>query len=87
MNGHTVKTLSNYETTTKVMNISNANIEGILNLSNYTELKELVCSNNLITEIINIPETLTYLNCENNKIEILTNLPNGMTGLNCKKIK
>ena len=47
----------------------------------YTELKELVCSNNLITEIINIPDTLTYLNCENNKIEILTNLPNGITGL------
>lgn len=67
------------------LNISNKNIEGVLDLKNFSNLEELDCSNNKITEIINIPKTLKYLNCENNKITKLNALPDNLTGINCKK--
>jgi Leucine-rich repeat (LRR) protein len=39
------------------------------------EIDEIDCSNNEITEIINIPSSLKYLNCSNNQITSLLNLP------------
>ena len=56
-----------------ILDISNKDIEGILDLSKYGKLKKLYCSNNKITEIINIPNSLEYLNCSNNKITKLEN--------------
>ena len=72
-----------YKNNIKILNISNKNIKGILDLNKFKYLKELNCSTNEITEIINIPNSLKYLNCSNNKISSLLNLPDGMTGLNC----
>jgi Leucine-rich repeat (LRR) protein len=77
--------LSKFPKDIKILNLSNKNIKGILDLSEFESLEELDCSNNKITEIINIPNTLKYLNCENNEITKLNNLPNNLTGINCKK--
>jgi hypothetical protein len=85
MKKSTIKLLNNYDDNIKVLNILNKNIRGILNLGRFDNLEELYCSNNKITEIINIPKTLKYLNCENNKITKLYNLPDNLTGINCKK--
>jgi len=79
--------LKKYKYDTKILNITNKNIEGILDLSKFKYLEELDCSNNEINEIINIPTNFNYLNCSNNKITSLLNLPDEMTGLNCKKNK
>jgi hypothetical protein len=81
---HTIQILSEINDI-KILNISNKNIEGILNLEDYINLEELYCSNNEITEIINVSNTLKYLNCENNKITKLNELPDNLTGINCKK--
>ena len=76
--------LIKYNTNTKIINISNKNIKGVLDLE-FIELEELYCSNNEIIEIMNIPRTLKYLNCENNQITSLNNLPDDLSGINCKK--
>jgi hypothetical protein len=67
------------------LNISNLNIKGILDLEDFDKIKELDCSNNKITEIINIPWSLAKLNCSNNNIKSLLNLPDSLKTLNCKK--
>ena len=107
-----IKTLKNHK---HLIDLSNKNIKGVLDLENICnplflsnkellkllkynnieklnnkykyviEIDEIDCSNNEITEIINIPYTLKYLNCSYNKITSLLNLPDYMTGLNCKK--
>ena len=74
-----------YDKNTKILDISNKKIEGILCLNDFEKLEELNCSFNEITEIINLPYSLKYLNCSNNKIVNLYKLPNDMIGLNCKK--
>jgi len=60
--------LKKYNYNIKRLNISNKNIIGILDLSNFKNLEELDCSNNKISEIINISNSLKYLNCSNNNI-------------------
>ena len=74
MNENTIKLLNNYNKNTEILNISNKNIKGILDLANFKELTELYCYSNEITEIINIPTFLEYLNCSNNKIQKLGNI-------------
>lgn len=54
------------------INISNKNIKGILNLKKYDKLIELDCSNNQLTQIINISPSLKILNCSNNLIKKIT---------------
>ena len=63
--------LNNYSSKTKILDISNKNIEGILDLDQFQKLEKLDCSNNKITKIINIPITLKYLNCSSNLITSL----------------
>jgi hypothetical protein len=76
--------LKKYNNDIKILKITNKNIEGILDLSKFKYLEELDCSNNNISDIINIQDSLKYLNCSNNKITSLLNLPDEMTGINCK---
>ncbi len=53
------------------LDISNKNIKGILNLSDYPHLKYLDCSHNKITRIICVPDSLIKINCSHNKITII----------------
>jgi len=76
MNNSIKELLSKFNYQTKIINVSNKNIKGILDLDEFENLEELDCSNNKITEISNIPRTLKYLNCSNNQITILNDLPN-----------
>ena len=68
MNNITLKILSNYDKNTKILDISNKEIVGILCLKNFKNLEELNCSFNKITEIYYLPTSLKYLDCSNNKI-------------------
>ena len=52
-------------------------------LTKYINLKVLNCSNNELTELPNLPNTLIELICSNNKLTELTNLPNTLIKLNC----
>lgn len=68
----------------KILNIQNKNIKGTIDLCKFTKLEELYCSDNQITDIINIPNSLQILNCSNNKI-ISLKLPNKFVGLDYTK--
>ncbi len=54
------------------LDISARNIVGIVDLQKFRNLKKFICSHNEITKIINIPETLVYLDCSYNKIKELS---------------
>ena len=65
------------------IDLSNKNISGILDLKNYNfiNLKIVLCNNNNIKKLKNIPEQLTKLNCSNNKLTNIDNLPRNITEL------
>lgn len=65
----------------KVLHLINKS--GILDLENYYKLEILDCSDNNLTEIINIPDTLEELYCQYNKLIKLDNLPSSLCTLNC----
>ena len=54
--------LKSLDKNTKIINISNCGLKGVLDLEDFKNLEELYCSNNEITEIINIPENIKYVN-------------------------
>ena len=86
MNNLTKEILSNYDCKQKIkyLDLSNKNISGILDLEKFKYLEELNCSNNKITNILNLSTTIKYINCSHNKIKSLLNLPNSLIGINCK---
>ena len=63
----TKKILNKYDDDTQKMDISNKNIKGLLDLGEFKKIKILDCSNNKITQIINIPLKLEYLDCSKMK--------------------
>ena len=79
MNNITINILSNYDKNTKIIDISNKKIKGILCLDDFENLEYLDCSFNEITEINKLSSSLKNLNCSNNKIVKLNNLPDYMT--------
>ena len=53
-------------------------------IDKYANLKKLICSNNKLTSLDNLPPTLTYLDCCNNQITSLDNLPPTLEKLYCE---
>lgn len=51
------------------MIINQSNIIGLLDLKKFTNLKKLICSSNEIMRIINLPESLEYLDVSFNKLK------------------
>ncbi len=54
MNNDSIKLLEEYDKKLLILNISNKNINGILDLKKFVKLKELDCSNNKIIEIFKL---------------------------------
>lgn len=75
MNEQTITLLDKYKYNIRYLNISNKNIEGILDLSKFTKLNKLICNNNKIVELKGITNGLLYLDCSYNLITKLTTLP------------
>jgi len=89
METSTIELLKSYDPDITELDISGEaitpTINGILDLSRFVSLKELNCSLNYITSIINFPSTLEILNCNSNMyIESLDNLPVNLIQLDCK---
>ena len=63
--------LNNLDKNTKILNISNCGLKGVLDLEDFKNLEELDCSKNEITEIINIPKNIKCVDCSFNKLEEL----------------
>ncbi len=65
------------------ININFKNIVGSLNFERFTKLKILYCTNNFITSLENLPNSLIELDCDSNEITSLDNLPNSLIELCC----
>jgi hypothetical protein len=68
MEEDTILLLNTFNPNIEILNISNENIIGILNLNKFKKIKILNCSNNKITCIQNIPKTIINLDCSYNNI-------------------
>jgi len=69
--------------TIEEINISNTKITYIPSLSRFTNLKKLNCSYNKLTQLPELPFTLTHLYCYYNKLTVLPKLPSILTDLRC----
>ncbi len=85
MNLNTIGLLKKFSTDTTILELSGYGIEGILDLGNFPVLETLVCVNNTITIITNIPESIKKINCDNNLIMRLeiTPLHTNLIKLSC----
>jgi len=62
----------------KGLYMSYKNLTELLDLSEYTNLKELNCDNNNLTELPELPNSLEILKCYNNNLTSLPELPNSL---------
>ncbi len=67
--------------------LKNNGLVGIIDLKNIKNCKKLICSNNQITKLINIPDEIEYLDCSNNQITSLDFLPKKLQYLDCSHNK
>jgi hypothetical protein len=74
--------LSKYKHNTSCIYLTNCSISGSLDFSNYKLCNTIKLSNNMITDLFNLPEGLLYLDCRNNKINELI-LPNSILTVLC----
>lgn len=65
----TTKILDEYDSSVKEMIINQCSILGLLDLKKFTNIKKLICSSNEIMRIVNLPETLEYLDVSFNSLK------------------
>jgi hypothetical protein len=58
-------------------------IDGICSFEGFVQLEKIHCNSNDITELIDIPDTVTFINCKSNKIKQLDHLPDSLIKLIC----
>ncbi len=73
MEYNTIQLLESYDSDIFELDISNKNINGILDLKKFKKLIKLECKNNQITRISNLSDKLEYLDCSNNLITSINN--------------
>ena len=83
MNELTIELLESYDSNIEFLDISNIGIGGVLDLSRFTNLKELYCPYNNITNLDNLPYNLEILYCSSNNLTNLDNLPQSLKKLYC----
>ena len=69
--------------TIEELDLSIKGLTKLPDLTKYTNLKKLNCSENKLTHLDNLPINLTELNCSYNKLTHLDNLPINLTTLYC----
>ena len=65
------------------LDLFNKGLTKLPDLSIYINLKKLYCSNNKLTSLDNLPQTIAVLVCSHNRITRLDNLPQTITYLDC----
>ena len=57
--------------------------ENLVKLYNYNDIYKLDCSNNNLSVLPTLPNSLEYLDCSQNELNVLPNLPSSLTVLDC----
>ena len=68
---------------TVYINCSYSNLIDLDGIGQFTNLKELLCSNNKLTSLPDLPYTLEELSCSYNKLTSLPDLPDTLEELSC----
>ena len=69
----------------KTLDFSNKEITELPSLTKYKNLTRLICNNNKLKKLPELPENLKYLDIRNNNIEFLpSRLPKKLRSLNCE---
>lgn len=58
-------------------------IQSLAGIEHFTALETLDCNYNQLTELPELPDSLTYLYCAENQLTRLPELPDSLKGLNC----
>ena len=67
------------------LDLSYKKLKELPDLSEYTNLQYLDCSNNNLTELPELPQSIVILDCENNKLTSLPKeLPKSLKKLHCQ---
>ena len=66
------------------MNSLNLSYRDLTSLPDLTDIVDLDCSNNQLTELTNLPESLKYLEAENNQISYIDSFPEKLIIINLK---
>ena len=75
--------LDSYKFDIDSIELFNEGLSKLPDLTRFIKLKTLDCYNNQLTELNNLPESLTELYCGSNRLTTLNNLPNTLTKLYC----
>ena len=65
------------------LNCNYSKLKVLPDLSRFTQLRVLYCSNNRLTSIDNLPDNIESIFCSNNRITCINNLPFWLGGLFC----
>ncbi len=84
MNGNQMDTTCTAITTAITVNCLNKNISDLSGIEYFDSLDSLICANNNISSLSNIPSAVTHLICFNNNLTDLQNIPSGVKWLDCK---
>lgn len=68
MNPHTTNLLENIDKYLDILDLTNQQISGPLCLNKFKYLRKLYCANNSINQLMNLPDTIEFINCSNNCI-------------------
>ena len=66
-----------------IIDCNNSNLIDLDGIEQFTNLKELICSNNKLTSLPDLPNALERLYCYNNKLKSLPDLPDTLEKLSC----
>ena len=83
MSGNQLDTTCALIITEDTVDVSFLNISSISGVQYFDNLKCLKCNNNLLTNLPNLPGTLTFLKCNNNQLNNLPALPGPLKELQC----
>jgi hypothetical protein len=66
-----------------IIDISGKGITSLPDLTRFKNLQELYCSNNKLTSLHTLAQSLEVLDCSKNKLTLLTTLPENLIELYC----
>ena len=69
------------------LNCNYSKLKVLPDLSRFTQLRVLYCSNNRLTSIDNLPDHIEFIFCSSNRITCINNLPFWLEGLFCNNNK
>ena len=83
MNGNQMDTTNALVTSASYISVSGSNISDLTGVQYFTSMDHFMCSNNNLTSLPNLPNSMTSFYCSYNNLTNLPNLPNSLITFWC----